>query len=705
MEKKQKKKTPYGLIVALLLAFVPRMQMLFVLPRWDAGEYYNGIVNACENFKFSFSYILENFNICGHVSMGYTIFPALFEFIFKKQYIGVNLANLILELISVYFVYKIVQKVTKKESDLYAAICAGLYGIAPMLLGTFAYFHLDYGIMIFFVFLIYAHVYEKNIARVIFGILLCFTKETGIIIFAGYLIGYGVYRFAVTKGSFGEKAKAVLKDKIIWTSLIPVVLLAAYMLYEGGVSWQPVNEEQGVLRWQNDGTNCFGFSVTNILNKIKQIFILNFMWIPTLVIIICTIIKAKKQIASETEKKRECMYLLTGTLIGHVLFSILYITAPLPRYNMISDCILIMLSICLLSDVLSVHLKKKRLIPGIVAVGILFMVEAFFTIDPLTLLTFQVIETGGVPLVKADYPYYGDAIVYNYQYTFLDSAITGVMNEVQYMGNMMIIDADTGEDFFASGNLDFYQINWDFANEERTVSDGFPIREQAVNDYEVWRKEEALTHLALLIFPEYHDYDEEENLARISKTFEAGERKVYHTIYGDLVYYELVHTNYTNTFDPIMEIVNGVGLGEERNAVAIDADNRIMQPFTSRTGTIDCIDIALAEPSNIDMSYEGKQLVMEIIDCETNEVLKSQEINLSDAIINSNNAIGMDTSELQFETEHQYALSVYTRNNQEDNVVVVYLINSNDDEAYEHATYNGEPMNADLMLGVWEYVN
>ena len=69
-----------GIFIALVFCCLTRVVQLQDTPKWDALIYYNVLMEACENFDFTFSQYWSSFALAAHPTRGYVSLLAIGEF-------------------------------------------------------------------------------------------------------------------------------------------------------------------------------------------------------------------------------------------------------------------------------------------------------------------------------------------------------------------------------------------------------------------------------------------------------------------------------------------------------------------------------------------------------------------------------------------------------------------------------------------------
>jgi hypothetical protein len=141
--------------------------------------------------------------------------------------------------------------------------------------------------------------------------------------------------------------------------------------------------------------------------------------------------------------------------------------------------------------------------------------------------------------------YYGDYMVYNTQYTYLDRAQTQILANVGYDPYTMDIIVPDKNDIYISGNVPMYYLNWDakkkkrvfYQNEDTTQMEG-PYVASVVARGAVRIK--GLKSTAIYISsPYWLHVDEQKELQELSELYDIGEKQTLKTFQGSIDYYVL----------------------------------------------------------------------------------------------------------------------------------------------------------------------
>lgn len=553
----EKVKGSWHICIVLLVALFQRIWMMGTMQRWDSAEYYYKLGNGCSNFTFSATSFLRSFRLCLHPTYGMALFTAPGEFLNFRGMVGVQICTLILTLAAVFCLYELFGHFYCRMSKGKAAISALFCACLPLFWGTFAYYNPDYFIAVFFIFFVYSEYKKEYISMAFWGIMTSQCKETGIII----IFGYAAFRVLITlfasKEQWGKRLISQLKDGGNWGSLCVGASYLVYSKFNGGMtSWTTVQQDEVTsFTWNNEGFNCFGINKAYIMEHLKQLFVMNYAWILWACIIVFVVIVivlvGKKQITSVNIGN------LSGTMGAGVIYSLfvcLYITHPIYRYNVIWVLISGVLFIILFHLVT----EKVSVWKWIIPLGICTFVvgsQSIINTDPISKRVIDTVDTGKRDLLfsSGGSNYYGDYLVYNYEYSWLDKAFDQMMEDGGYDEDTIIYIVGTQ----ASGaQLEGYtgrcSVNWDTQEKQRTFSDNkdtIPIRAYFEDSVLKWGvdyyigdpdyNDGKIATKALVFFIPYYQIDEAVTLDFYRGYYSIGDRKQVTNLWGELGYYEL----------------------------------------------------------------------------------------------------------------------------------------------------------------------
>ncbi|GFI68572.1 hypothetical protein IMSAG249_00389 [Lachnospiraceae bacterium] len=552
MEKKGKRfqVDRYALII-VLVCFASRLPLFSHLQRWDSGVYYAGLRAACVNFDFSFESVWNYFRLASHPTFSYSFFMLIGEFLFPAKVTGVLLVNLLMTAVALVFIYKMLRGYWCHMHEFQAMVFTIIISVIPLFWGTSSYVNVDYTLIIFFIYLMYAEYKEQKILMTFWTIALLLNKETGWPIVAGYYIVYLIKLWkGVKEKQLSRKIAGIFRDKIVWGIFAGVLAVCGYIIQEGGLTgWYGVGVTRSIfasremIAEKGMTVNAFGIYPEYIAHRLAQIFILNFMWIPTLIIVASLIFCVVKHMRAL--KKIENMGGMIGAFVMFVLFSTVYITAALARYTIFSTVILWLTGLLLLYYVWGNVFSKVRIMGGCAVVILLLVVQNFIYIDPFSNIIFDRLESGKGKILCTDLntAYYGDSLVNNYRYSYLDRLLNKLLAEADYSKDKQIALWASSDDQSYINSIYSLSLGWDSDKKKRVIMDEKSLREKIIPLNTVPMEElqngKKLNKETILYFLPYYDRDEDEFLSSLSEYYQISERKEISNWGGTLSYYIL----------------------------------------------------------------------------------------------------------------------------------------------------------------------
>lgn len=426
------------LLVAIVFIVI-RLAQFDTLPRWDSETYFAALRKACENYEYDFPSLINNFFLAGHVSLGYALFLAMGYFIWPNAAQGVYAVNLLLSFAGFCCTWGILRHAVKRKTSLQLLLAAFLIWCMPLTLGTFSGISLDYGIMLFLVFLLYSHIKQQYLLMLFWALALATTKETGVICLAGYGVICVLQEFLHQHGSFRDRGLALLKEKAMWILLGSggaFLLMRALQLLFGKSSWGTGISKSGlhnVFKWQWD----------YVLLKLQTFFLLNFYWVLALLILYCVLAAAfgKKQRLRYLLLKNEEICCAIGAAAAFIVFSCIYLTYNNPRYNVVVEYILALVCVIFVMWTITEQTVCNLVIGQLC---VMMLVQSYYTVDPVTKAVFPKVNTeSAFPMVTTGWSGYpslqADITVYNNQYTYLDKAYDKILSNIGYDENTVLI--------------------------------------------------------------------------------------------------------------------------------------------------------------------------------------------------------------------------------------------------------------------------
>lgn len=484
-----------GVLIALLYCFCTRIIQFQDTPRWDGLIYYRNLIAGCQNFDFSVPSFLSSFSLASHPTSGFAGMVAIGEFLNPGGYVGMLSMQLLMDLLMAFCLYRILEHMLPKCTWIYHTIGSCVILSSPLVLGTFSYFQPDAGTVYFFVFVLYCYMFRRNLLMFFSMILLVLSKEVGILALGGFGVGafLGYLLFDQEEDGFWKKVIAFFKKPLGIAGLVACVMLIAYLLLfmkGGGKIWSISNENI-------EGFSTFSFQPGFVVYKWKQFLLLNFNWLlwgGIVIMLLCLAVRGwnGRRLAGRMERKDIAVSVFMAVAV-QILFYCIYVTYALPRYHVLVDFgaafLFVLLFGCCVSD-------GRGKYCAAFLINLVLFIEAYVTIDPVTLRVFENEDTGNSRIVtdRLDVTAQSDFCVYNHQFNYLNKAYDNVLKDVGYYEGMNLIIWDSEWDYSIWSN----DVLWDARNEKRVFVPGestFPIQgytREALESGEVDLEREAV---------------------------------------------------------------------------------------------------------------------------------------------------------------------------------------------------------------------
>lgn len=431
-------KNKVGAGIVLVYCTAVRIVQIKDMPYWDGLLYYNMLRNACDKFEFTVSSFWENFIFAAHPTLAFAGITAIGEFLWPNEYGSVLIVWLVVTLIAAFCAYRIFQKIFSDSAWWYPVMAACILMSTPSVLGTFSYYQPDMGLICFFLFLVYSYLYHKNVLMFFSMLLLIMTKEVGIIAVGGFGIGLLIGRIC-----FRQKGETIrksffnfLKEPLGISGVIAAVLLIVYLVFL-------LASGRGIWSYKDSG---FRIEPEFILFKFRQYFVLNFGWIVWGGNLLLYLMNRRKKEDKEEVLEKNIMLSILGTAVAQMIFFIVYVTFALPRYHVLIDlCGVFLLLLQLGKNFRNKDVcreKEKWQMAAVLGIGVLFLGEAYLTLDPLALRMMKNNSTGKSNVIVENYKGGGwqtDYTVYNHHYSYLTAVYNQILRAVGYHEGMDVI--------------------------------------------------------------------------------------------------------------------------------------------------------------------------------------------------------------------------------------------------------------------------
>lgn len=369
------------------------LDCFFSLFKSDSNTYFLSIVKNYGNWNFELN-SLECFQMGGHLAYGYALFAFIGNNLIPKYGIGIRLINLLIYIATLFCMSDLMEKNVKNKLALFYFFSLTVFAFNPLVIGIAQELDLDMSVMCFFVWLIWAFSNRLSIFCIFFSLLLCFSKEIGIVILAGFWIGVYISRYLKNNKSFSIKKLFSNLNIYEWWNVYPAVLFIICMFVlssQWGAKNVQVEKQIGLV-------NSFQINPEYIVIKLQHLFIFNFQWliIPLAILLVIKSINKKAKLT----KISEVYY---GAIVAYMFFlafQLLYFTYPHYRYIKL-NAVYYALAIELLLDKIFTKERIKYLLA--VTISILFLVQSYWMIDPISNNIFRKVSTGNGSITSLAY--------------------------------------------------------------------------------------------------------------------------------------------------------------------------------------------------------------------------------------------------------------------------------------------------------------
>ena len=434
LEKKNVLKTINGffikrrwLLLLLLSVCFFSIDTLNAIPMWDGTDYMQTILEACR-WEFSLGTI-SNLDLCFHKAGGYALFSVLGAWLFTDATFGVHFIQLIMVLITVAAFWKILDSIFPKMDEVEKVLFTAVFAFSPALLGMMPNINVDFAMLLYITWMLCCYYNEWKILELLSAMLLCFTKESAIFIYAGFAVGIYFVHFIKHRDKFFRRIVACMKPNEYIRLVFPAFTwLATFLLSSNNSTQQGAwgASTDSYMKWNgkidnlSSAINSFGYSSDYILNQTGHIFMMNFLWLLLIVIlfagIYCIMSKTRRvQAFQKLKVEYWCPWLIS--LLFFCLIMFFYVTHNHYRYAIASFTIIVLCFSLLLYSLIQNKVWRKIIVSFI---AVLFLLQTFFSIDPLTNMMGRKINTGESIVINYDIGMAGggmlsDYILYNRQ--------------------------------------------------------------------------------------------------------------------------------------------------------------------------------------------------------------------------------------------------------------------------------------------------
>ncbi len=513
------KKGILAVTVLMLIASLMRIPMLGTFQRWDAGEYYYTIGTSVHDYNLTLSDFFFQFSIAYHPNYGFSTFVAIPLFIANRNIMLYTAWQIFFSILAVLALYVVFRKNTGM-SELRSMLSALAVGCVPIFLGLSVYCTPDYYTVLFFIFAMYFATQEKHILEFAMLIMMCFSKETSAVIVLGYYGMRLLYRLFMKTSKKGiiNKIKNVIFCSDFWVALCTGVAFVTGFIMKGA-SWADK------VGGEDSGRAVIEFFRPYVAMKFKQYMFSNFAWavsgvfIVSIIVIFWKCIRRRKSgkpadleladtadttadITADTtadatadttagttadttaditagttadttadkdlEMSRRTNMLLLGIMGAMACFAavgmLLHVSA-IERYNIFFAVGLVMIALIAAGIAFRGKYELLYCFATLMACAVLGL-ESYITVDPVTRRIFPQVPIGHHTMnYESEYmDYFGDGMVTNYQYAWIDKAFDQLLLDIDYDVNDTLFfpapEAGVKSGVQFEGNSGYFRVAW-----------------------------------------------------------------------------------------------------------------------------------------------------------------------------------------------------------------------------------------------------
>ena len=426
--------------------------------KWDSRVYYQSLVDLSD-FTLSPSDI-NLFKVSEHLSLAYALIYGVGEVLSPGTAVGIRLISVILLLVVTVLFALIIKKIVKNSNPLVVFLSSAAFLFVPVIWGPIHEINPEILLLVSFIGVLFCCYYNYYILGVLFGIFLVFSKETGAVLLGGVIVGLLIQKIIERRLFCLDSLK-----KILCLFIPEVFFLYMYAMDKTGWAGKTTIETGA----DGDLINVWKMNMTIIINKMKQMFVMNFNWVILLLIVVLFVVAlVKKRIHFDVK----VMPLLVSFVLLFFLQT-MYITYMFPRY-----IILVYFFEYLLLVYLVCSLNNKIL--GAVLIGIMIVlniVSTYYTVDIVTLKMFYNVNIGNTVVAsdaevisydkvylttgeKAHVIALSPYAYYNRQFAYYDELINVVFEKIQYNSNILIVYPDLFHPFSYGPYLGYHYDNY-----------------------------------------------------------------------------------------------------------------------------------------------------------------------------------------------------------------------------------------------------
>jgi hypothetical protein len=412
------------LVVVMLLFVAIVATHLDAVPFWDARNFWQ-----CVEVAAGKPFDLLSLRCWGHPSLVYVWMWSVTQYVWPWTPALLYALNAAVGVLSIAAFDALLRHLFPGKRNSEYALVTALYALAPLFVSHAIFLNLDYGATAFFVLFLYGLVARRLWIATGFAVALIFTKETGA---AAWAVTTGAYIVACVFRPRTSWAQRALTLRPLAPLLLVPVAVAAFVLFAVAVRHDPGGWTGSYAPVQVIPDRVDAFLNTNLADPtmrafLADIFVLNFQWIYTAVVIVALVaatIRVSPPPQEPNDRARRGLFVAL-TLAGLVYIVTRYRFSNAARYVLLSTPALIL---AFYHALLCLCERRGRRVAALAICAFLVFASNFRSIDVVSRSVYGTFAFGSHVLLDMTSLTGGlklDSIVYNLeflqlQYLFAD---------------------------------------------------------------------------------------------------------------------------------------------------------------------------------------------------------------------------------------------------------------------------------------------
>ncbi len=365
------------------------------VPLWDGRIYADCILAAGERLSF------RGLGCAGHNAQAYIVLLALAERVAPGSFVPIVVANVVLGLLVLGSLARLLDHLLPGRTwATERALVVAAFAVQPLFIASTLQPNVDFGTLVFTLPCLCALLERRVLAATLLGCLVVFTKETGVIVYG--VLAMSALVFAVRRAGDGWR-ETFVRFKPFAPLAVPVLLggvaladdILGLRLLAFDARWSSGHIEADV----SDVIRAFVPDAVD-LNNFAGIFILNFMWVPTLVIVVDLGLAAlarllRREDAESPGPSEPARVVIYGALLTTFILT-RYKTFSNFRYFLALNPLFLAIVIVAVAKRVPWRLARHGLVCTLI---ILFTASIFRTIDPVSRAVFGTWPFGAHDLI------------------------------------------------------------------------------------------------------------------------------------------------------------------------------------------------------------------------------------------------------------------------------------------------------------------